>query len=156
VTNDAIREHCLSLPHATETVQWGDHLLFKVGGKMFAIIELDGHSCSLKCTPDRYAELVEMADIVPSSHNMWKYQWVTAEALTALGDAEFRELLTGSYRLVRAGLPKGAQAALDAAPRRGTPALGSVRQREPKAAPTGGAAPRTRTAGRKTAAARKR
>lgn len=113
MTNDTIRRHCLGLPHVTETVQWGDHLLFKVGGKMFAIIALDGHSCSLRCTPEKYAELVEMADIVPSSHNMWKYHWVTTETLSALGDAEFRELLTESYRIVRAGLPKSVQAALD-------------------------------------------
>lgn len=126
MTNDAIREHCLSLAHATEVVRWGDHLLFKVGGKMFAIIELDGHRCSLKCTLEQYAELVEMEDIVPSGHNMWKHQWVTLEALSALPDREFRDLLTASYDIVRAGLPKKVRAALDAAPeptartRRGT------------------------------------
>ncbi len=32
-----LRTHCLSLPHATEQIQWGDHLLFKIGGKMYAI-----------------------------------------------------------------------------------------------------------------------
>lgn len=114
MTNDAIREHCLSLPHTTEVVQWGDHLLFKVGGKMFAIIELDGHSCSLRCSPERYAELVELEDIVPSGHNMWKYHWVTLETLSALPDRAFRELLTAAYDIVRAGLPNKVRAALDA------------------------------------------
>lgn len=113
MNNDSIRTHCLSLPHVTEVVQWGEHLLFKVGGKMFAIIALDGHSCSLRCTPDKYAELVEMEDIVPASHNMWKYQWVTTQTLHTLPDAQFRELLTESYHLVRAGLPKSVRAALD-------------------------------------------
>ncbi|RPJ71487.1 MAG: MmcQ/YjbR family DNA-binding protein [Acidobacteria bacterium] len=113
MTNDSIREHCLSLPHATETVQWEDHLLFKVGGKMFAIIELDGHSCAFKCTADSYAELVEIEDIGPSSHNMWKYHWVTTETLTALPDRQFKELLTASYELVRAGLPRRVRAELD-------------------------------------------
>jgi predicted DNA-binding protein (MmcQ/YjbR family) len=113
MTNETIREHCLGLPHATEVVRWEDHLLFKVGGKMFAIIALDGHSCSIRCTPESYADLVEMADIVPASHNMWKYHWVTTETLTALPDREFRELLTASYRIVRASLPRGVQAALD-------------------------------------------
>ena len=37
---DWLREHCLSLPHATETVQWGDDLVFKIGGKMFAVVAL--------------------------------------------------------------------------------------------------------------------
>ncbi len=113
MTNDAIRDHCLSLPHVTEVVRWEGHLLFKVGGKMFAIIELDGHSCSFRCTPDRYAELVEMQDIVRTSHNMWKYQWVTAETLDALEDRDFRELLTESYGIVRATLPAKVRTELD-------------------------------------------
>ena len=33
---DWLRELCLSFPHATEQIQWGSDLLFKVGGKMFA------------------------------------------------------------------------------------------------------------------------
>lgn len=114
MTNDTIRAFCMSLPMTTEEVQWEEHLLFKIGGKMFAIIQLGGHRCNFKTTPESYAELVEMADIVPSSHNMWKYNWVTTETLTALPDAEFRELLTESYNLVRASLSKKFQAELDA------------------------------------------
>ncbi len=113
MTNDSIRDHCLSLAHVTEVVRWGDHLLFKVGGKMFAIIELDGHSCTFRCTPDKYAELVEMEDIVRASHNMWKYQWVTMETLEALPEGEFRDLLTESYRIVRATLPPKVRADLN-------------------------------------------
>jgi predicted DNA-binding protein (MmcQ/YjbR family) len=114
MTNDAIREFCISLPMTTEEVQWEEHLLFKIGGKMFAIIQLGGHRCNLKTTPEKYAELVELADIAPSSHNMWRYQWVTTETLTALPDAGFRELLTESYNLVRTSLSKKVQAELDA------------------------------------------
>ena len=119
MTNEKIREHCLGLPHVTEVVQWEDHLLFKVAGKMFAMIELDGHRCSLRCSPEKYAELLELPDIVPSSHNMWKYHWVTTETLSALPDREFRELLTESYQIVRARLPKRILAGLDGA---GSPA----------------------------------
>jgi predicted DNA-binding protein (MmcQ/YjbR family) len=114
MTNESIRSHCLGLPHATEIVQWESHLLFKVGGKMFAMIDLDGHSCSFRSTPDDYAELVEMADIVPASHNMWKYQWVTLESLTALPERELKAALTTAYEIVRARLPKGVRASLDA------------------------------------------
>lgn len=113
MTNDSIRTFCLSLPHTSEVVQWGEHLLFKVAGKMFCIIDLEGHSCSFRSDPERYAELVEMPDIVPASHNMWKYHWITTETLSALPDAEFRELLGESYRIVRATLPKRVQAELD-------------------------------------------
>ncbi len=114
MTNDAIRDFCLSLPHVTEVVRWGEHLLFKVGGKMFAIIDLDGQSCAFRCTPEKYSELLEIEDIVRSSHNMWKYQWVTTETLDALPDPDYRDLLTESYRLVRATLPAKVRADLDA------------------------------------------
>jgi predicted DNA-binding protein (MmcQ/YjbR family) len=136
MTNDSIRQHCLGLPHVTEIVQWKDHLLFKVGGKMFAIIALDGHSCSLKSTPEKYAELVEMEDVLPSSHNMWKYNWVTTQTLTAVPDAEFRELLTASYQLVRAGLPRRVQAELDGGPAvaKATPKKKAARKRSSSAA----------------------
>jgi predicted DNA-binding protein (MmcQ/YjbR family) len=117
MTNDSIREFCMSLPMTTEEVQWGEHLLFKIGGKMFAIIQLGGHMCNFKTTPEKNAELVEMADFSPSSHRMWKYQWITAESLTALPDAEFREYLRGSYELVLAGLTGKAQAEIAAGKR---------------------------------------
>ncbi|MCW5983347.1 MAG: MmcQ/YjbR family DNA-binding protein [Bryobacteraceae bacterium] len=29
------------MPHAAESVQWGNDLVFKVGGKMFAILPLE-------------------------------------------------------------------------------------------------------------------
>jgi predicted DNA-binding protein (MmcQ/YjbR family) len=113
MTNDAIRAHCLSLPDTTEVVQWREHLLFKVGGKIFCMITLDGHDCSFRSDPEQYAELVEMEDIEPTSHNMWRYHWVTARALTALPERRFRELLNESYRIVRATLPKRVQAEMD-------------------------------------------
>jgi predicted DNA-binding protein (MmcQ/YjbR family) len=144
MTNDAIRGHCLSLPHTTEVVQWIDRLLFKVAGKMFAIITLDGHACAFRCTPERYAELVEMADIVPASHNMWKYHWVTTETLSALSDREYRELLSESYRIVRATLPAKVRAELDAGSK--TTATTARRPRRPAAA---GSRPAARTPKRK-------
>lgn len=114
MTNDSIREFCMGLPLATEEIQWEEYLLFKIGGKMFCIMQLGGQRCSFKTTPERYAELVEVPDIEPSSHNMWKYNWVTLERLTALPDAEFRECLEESYGLVRASLTRKVQAELDA------------------------------------------
>ena len=38
---EELRRYCLSLPHATEDVQWGNNLLFRIAGKMFAIAALD-------------------------------------------------------------------------------------------------------------------
>jgi predicted DNA-binding protein (MmcQ/YjbR family) len=48
---DGLRTYCLSLPHTTEHVLWGDDLVFKIGGKMYVAAPLSpGKLCaSFKC-----------------------------------------------------------------------------------------------------------
>ena len=62
---DALRRLCLSFPGATEQVQWGSDLLFKVCGKMFAVTPLEPAPVwlSLKVTPDNFVELTERPGI---------------------------------------------------------------------------------------------
>ena len=51
--------HCLSLPYAEETVPFGpDVLVYKVGGKMFALANSEEYppSVNLKCDPERAIE----------------------------------------------------------------------------------------------------
>jgi hypothetical protein len=57
---ESIQRFCLSLPQATENLQWGDDLCFKVGGKIFAMISLSSipQRMSFKCTPESFVELV--------------------------------------------------------------------------------------------------
>jgi predicted DNA-binding protein (MmcQ/YjbR family) len=38
---DWLRQHCLSLPHTTETIQWGSDLVFKIAGKMYTVLALE-------------------------------------------------------------------------------------------------------------------
>ena len=48
-----MRAHCLSFPHATENVHWGNDLVFKIAGKMFAVMGLEGpakYVMSFKCS----------------------------------------------------------------------------------------------------------
>ena len=110
---DWFREHCLSLPHVTEQVQWGNDLVFKIGGKMFAVMALEppGHVFSFKCTPDKYAELIERPGILPAPY-MARAQWVSFERADVLPRAEVKELSRVAYDLVFAKLTKKAQAAL--------------------------------------------
>ena len=69
---DAFRDHCLAQPGATEGLPFGpDTLVFKVGGKMFALINLERTSpaANLKCDPARAVELRERyADVAPGYH----------------------------------------------------------------------------------------
>jgi predicted DNA-binding protein (MmcQ/YjbR family) len=102
-----MRQHCLSFPHATENVQWVKDLVFKVGGKMFAVAALEPgeHAFSFKCTPEKYAELIERPGIVPAPY-LARAQWVAFENEDVLPRAETKQLLRQSYDLVFAKLPK--------------------------------------------------
>ena len=112
---EQVRKFCLSLPHVTERVQWGNDLLFCIGGKMFAVVALDAssdHCMSFKCPPEKFAELVEEDGIVPAPY-VARYHWVALQRFDALPTREFKELLKTGYQLVRERLPKKIQAQLD-------------------------------------------
>lgn len=112
---DSIRTYCLSLPHATEDIQWGNDLLFRISGKIFAGISLDPpHSLSFKCTPEKFDELIELEGIIPAPYSA-RNKWVMLERLDALTDRELRSLIENSYRMIFAKLTKKAQAELGAA-----------------------------------------
>ena len=105
---DTIRAYCLSFPHAVEKLQWGDALCFKVGkkvgGKIFTIVGLDDLRVCFKCTPERFAELIEREDIRPAPY-VGRYKWVMLDRLDALRDDELRELIGLSYEMVAAKAP---------------------------------------------------
>jgi predicted DNA-binding protein (MmcQ/YjbR family) len=100
---ESIRRLCLSLPHATENMQWGDDLCFKVGGKIFALLSLSSvpQRLMFKCTPETFAELVEHEDIVPAPY-VGRYKWVSFERLDVLPWTEVRDLIEQSYGMVAA------------------------------------------------------
>jgi predicted DNA-binding protein (MmcQ/YjbR family) len=111
---ESIRTFCLSLPHATERVQWGNDLLFCIGDKMFAVASLDPKysiKLSFKCTPEKFAELVESEGIIPAPY-VARYHWVALEDWNALSQRELKELLKTAYQLVHDKLPKKVRAGL--------------------------------------------
>jgi predicted DNA-binding protein (MmcQ/YjbR family) len=129
---DWLRERCLSLPHATETVQWGDDLVFKIGGKMFAVVPLEPSApthLAFKCTPEKFAELTEIPGIIPAPY-MARAMWVAFEDLNALRADEIRALIRESYDLVFAKLTKKAQKELTAAGSKGNGGASRVRERK--------------------------
>jgi predicted DNA-binding protein (MmcQ/YjbR family) len=107
---ETIRRCCLAFPHATENVQWGYDLCFKIDGKLFAITPLEPAPVrlSFKASPENFAELCERPGIIPAPY-MARAQWVAMQQLNAVPDSELRELLRESYRMVFARLPKKRQ-----------------------------------------------
>jgi predicted DNA-binding protein (MmcQ/YjbR family) len=110
-----IRAFCLSLPGATEQMQWGEHLLFKVGGKMFAILSLEDPALpiSLKSAPGEFEEWIEREGVTPAPY-LARNRWIQLEQSGAVRPAELQALIRRSYDLVVAKLPKAARARLQA------------------------------------------
>ena len=111
-----IRAYCLSLPHTTEDIAWGESLLFRIARRIYASVNLEGTGPSLltfKCTPADFAELIEVDGIIPAPYSA-RNHWVALTRLDALPRAEIRRRILQSYELVRSRLPKKTQRALSA------------------------------------------
>ncbi|HVH69548.1 MAG TPA: MmcQ/YjbR family DNA-binding protein [Candidatus Dormibacteraeota bacterium] len=108
-----LRKLCLSFPGTTEQIQWGCDLLFKVGGKMYAITPLEpAPMClSFKSSPEKFAELTERQNIVPAPY-LARAQWVALQTRDALGQEELAALLRESYEMILAKLPKKTREAI--------------------------------------------
>lgn len=110
---DVIRNYCLGKKGVTESFPFDeDTLVFKVMGKMFALVsvgkwERGEKSINLKCDPDYAGELrAEYESIIPGYH-MSKKHWNTVLVSAGELKADFIKLLIDhSYNLVVAGLPK--------------------------------------------------
>jgi len=110
---DWIRELCLSLPEATENIQWGEDLCFKVRGKIFTTVVLsDGKFPRLcfKCTPEKFDELLEIEGISIAPY-VGRYKWVLLANSNVLPGRELEELIRASYALVVAKAPTKSQKA---------------------------------------------
>lgn len=109
-----LRQFALSLPHTAWVKQWGECLVFKVAGKMFLILVLDGETIDgvvFKCTPDEFDELTEIDGITQAPYCA-KRHWVRVNDLLAVLAAELERRIRRSYDLVVAKLPKKTQAML--------------------------------------------
>jgi predicted DNA-binding protein (MmcQ/YjbR family) len=105
-------KYCLSKKGVTEHFPFDeDTLVFKVGGKIFALSSLKQWekgvpSVNLKCNPDRAQELrAEYEDIQPGFH-MNKKHWNTVTINNNITDLFLKELINHSYELIFESLTK--------------------------------------------------
>ena len=111
---DRLKTFALSLPQTTVVKQWGEVLVFKVAGKMFFLIGLDGdviEGVTFKCTPEEFDELTEI-DGVTQAPYCAKRHWVRVSDLDALPENALKDRVRHSYDLVVSKLPKKVQATL--------------------------------------------
>jgi predicted DNA-binding protein (MmcQ/YjbR family) len=103
---EQLRKFCLAFPGAAEDIKWENDLCFCVGGKMFCVTGLDstGGGLSVKCTPEKFAELTERNGIEPAGY-VARYHWIYIKDADAVTPAELKSLIGKSYELVFDKLP---------------------------------------------------
>ena len=110
MSRELVNEMCAAQPGALWSDPWGGgHDCWKVGGKIFALVGAQGLHVSVKTDSlETAAFLIEtgVAERAPYLHRSW-----VALPLDSAPD-ELAHRVRHSYRLVRSGLAKKAQAAL--------------------------------------------
>lgn len=115
MTRDDVLELCAGLPGAVEDYPFGEGVaVFKVGGRMFALVSLEGSpgSVNLKCDPDLALELRAQHPSVRAGYHQTKRHWNTVELDGSIDDGELRWMIDHSYQLVVANLPRAVRGRL--------------------------------------------
>ena len=103
MNRDKVLAACLAYPDAVEDYPFGDEVaVFKVGGRMFALVSLDGQpgSVHLKCDPDLALELRHRYPAVRPGYHLNKRHWNTVELDGSIEDEPLAEMISHSYKLV--------------------------------------------------------
>ena len=106
---EEIRDYCLAKPAVTEGLPFNDTaLVFKVAGKMFALLDLseDSRGISLKCDPELAVELREQHPEVTPAWHFNKQHWNGVDLQGSISNSQLKEWIDHSYSIVVASQPK--------------------------------------------------
>jgi len=106
---EEIREYCISRKHVTEGFPFNDTaLVFKVHGKMFALLDLseEKRGISLKCDPELAIELREQYPEVSPAYHFNKKHWNGIDIYGNISSRLIRDWIDHSYKIVVDSLPK--------------------------------------------------
>jgi predicted DNA-binding protein (MmcQ/YjbR family) len=109
MNTEEIRAYCLLKKAVTEGFPFDDEtLVFKVGGKIFALLAIENGRINLKCDPEKAIELREQYEAMLPGYHMNKHHWNTLIA-NELPSKLIAELIDHSYGLVLKSLPRKIQ-----------------------------------------------
>jgi len=105
---EEFRNFCIQKYGVTEEFPFDEHtLVFKVMGKIFALVDVDlFESVNLKCDREEAIKLREKYESVTAGYHMNKKHWNTIEFNGSLSDNEIFHWVNHSYDLVVSKLPK--------------------------------------------------
>jgi predicted DNA-binding protein (MmcQ/YjbR family) len=115
VTYDEFDAFCRALPVTTTVIQWGGAHVWKVGGKVFAIGGWadDAPAYTFKTTELSYEILKDQPGLRPAPYLASRgMKWIQHYAEPGLADADLKDYLRQSHRIVAKGLTKKKQKAL--------------------------------------------
>ena len=110
-----LRAACASLPGTQETFPFdATTLVFKVGGKMYALTDVQGDpvTVSLKVTPERGEELRAAFPAITPGYHLNKRHWITVTLDGRVPDRLLHELIVDSHTLVVRGMTRALRAEL--------------------------------------------
>ena len=108
MNHEDIRSYCLSLKDSEESFPFDEEtLVFKVKGKIFAILSLDQNPprINLKCDPQKALELRDEYNSVIPGYHMNKKHWNTIICTSEIGFKDLKTWIEDSYKLVLNSLP---------------------------------------------------
>ena len=103
MSRDDVLEFCAALAGAVEDYPFGDEVtVFKVGGKMFALVMLDGEPgfVNLKCDPDHALELRARYPAVTPGYHANKRHWNSVHLDGSIDSPELQDMIEHSYTLI--------------------------------------------------------
>jgi predicted DNA-binding protein (MmcQ/YjbR family) len=106
---ETLREYCISKYLVEESFSFNETtLVFKVGGKIFLLVDIDSRplSFNVKCDPAKAIELREKHDCVTPGYHMNKQHWNTIICDGRVNSKTILSWVDDSYELVRGSLPK--------------------------------------------------
>ena len=115
MTRDELCAFCAALPHATHVVQWGSADVYKVGGKLFAVVGLGQTEATVTFKASDLAfEVLSDSPGLRSAPYMASrgLKWIQHYAEPGLSDDSLRDHIVASYDMVVAKLTKKLRAEL--------------------------------------------
>ncbi|TCS16107.1 MmcQ/YjbR family DNA-binding protein [Caulobacter sp. BK020] len=111
MTPEAFHAAALALPGATMTIQWGDDHVYKVGGKMFAVLggAVGAGGFSFKASDVAFEVLSETGRAMPAPY-LARAKWLHIADLAAQDDDEVADWLKTAHGLIAAKLTRKARA----------------------------------------------
>lgn len=115
MTRDEMNQFCAELPQTTHVVQWGNADVYKVGGKVFAIIGMgqSGNTITFKTTELAFEVLSDSPGLRPAPYMASRgLKWIQQHDKPGLSDASLKDHIKVSYDMVTAGLTRKKRAYL--------------------------------------------